>query len=247
MQKLAEKIKRALKPSAKKERGMTDVPEVDREIIEAAKPFTMTGRERLYALIQAVRYVAEHRIEGDIVECGVWKGGSMMAAAKALAHCGDTSRALWLYDTFEGMPEPTAADVSRKGENAREAFAQAKTGAGGSDWCRSPLDEVQSVLRQSKYPAQRIRFVKGKVEETIPGEAPERIAVLRLDTDWYSSTKHELTHLYPRLAKGGVLLLDDYGYWEGSRKAVDEYLAEHRIPLLLNRIDGSGRIAVKPF
>ena len=89
-------------------------------------------------------------------------------------------------------------------------------------------------------------MVKGKVEDTLPGHAPDHIAVLRLDTDWYASTKHEMEHLYPRLARGGVLIIDDYGHWAGSRQAVDEYLAEHGIHLLLNRTDYTGRMALKP-
>jgi len=95
------------------------------------------------------------------------------------------------------------------------------------------------------YPEQQIHFVEGLVEETLPAEAPEEIALLRLDTDWYSSTKHELEQLYPRLAPGGVLILDDYGHWQGARRAVDEYFAENQITLLLNRVDSTARIGVK--
>jgi O-methyltransferase len=96
------------------------------------------------------------------------------------------------------------------------------------------------------YPEEQIHFVEGPVEETVPGSAPAELALLRLDTDWYESTKHELEHLYPRLARGGVLILDDYGYWQGARRAVDEYLAGLDSPLLLNRIDHTARIALKP-
>ena len=95
------------------------------------------------------------------------------------------------------------------------------------------------------YPAERIHFVQGKVEETIPRVLPERIALLRLDTDWYESTRHELIHLYPKLCAGGVLVLDDYGHWQGSRKAVDEWMAQTGTRMLLNRVDYTGRIAVK--
>ncbi len=95
------------------------------------------------------------------------------------------------------------------------------------------------------YPENRVHFVKGPVENTIPEHAPKGIALLRLDTDFYSSSKHELVHLFPRLASGGVLLLDDYGHWEGQRIAMDEYLAETGIPILLNRLDYTARIGVK--
>lgn len=101
-------------------------------------------------------------------------------------------------------------------------------------------------MESTGYPPERIHLVPGRVEDTVPAQAPERIALLRLDTDWYASTKHELDHLYPRLSDGGVLIVDDYGHFEGARRAVDDYLAEQAEPLLLNRIDYTGRIAVKP-
>ena len=94
------------------------------------------------------------------------------------------------------------------------------------------------------YPAHKIHFIKGKVEDTIPEQSPEKIALLRLDTDWYESTKHELIHLFPRLAIGGVIIIDDYGHWQGARKAVDEYLAEHQIALMLHRVDVTARIGI---
>jgi O-methyltransferase len=85
----------------------------------------------------------------------------------------------------------------------------------------------------------------GKVEDTFPKDTPDKIAILRLDTDWYESTRHELIHLYPKLSIGGVLIIDDYGHWEGARKAVDEYINDNTLRILLNRIDYTGRIAVK--
>jgi hypothetical protein len=87
-------------------------------------------------------------------------------------------------------------------------------------------------------------LIAGKVEETLPEHAPESIALLRLDTDWYESTRHELEHLFPRVVAGGVLLLDDYGHWKGSRKAVDEYFAAQGITMLLNRVDYTGRLGI---
>jgi len=106
-------------------------------------------------------------------------------------------------------------------------------------------DAVRATLTQSGYPTGRLHFVRGPVETTLPEHAPERLALLRLDTDWYESTRHELQHLYPRLSEGGVLIVDDYGHWEGARRAVDEYFERHPPAPLLNRIDYTGRIAVK--
>jgi O-methyltransferase len=211
------------------------------EIVQAVRPWTLTGPERIYALIQALRYITAHNIPGAIVECGVWKGGSMAAAARTLLQAGDVSRDLYLFDTFTGMSEPTVKDFDYSGVHANEVMR-----TDPSYRCEAPLVEVQQVLYATGYPREKIHFVKGKVEDTVPGSAPERIALLRLDTDWYESTKHELLHLYPRLSKAGVIIIDDYGHWRGSRQATDEYLAENRVAILLNRIDYTGRIGVKP-
>jgi hypothetical protein len=106
-------------------------------------------------------------------------------------------------------------------------------------------DATREVVLSAGYPEQRIHFVRGPVEKTLPQSAPDRLALLRLDTDWYESTRHELIHLYPSLSSGGVLIVDDYGEWDGCRRAVDEYFASEAPPVLLNRIDQVARIAVK--
>jgi hypothetical protein len=168
----------------------------------------------------------------------------MMAAALTLLRLGGADRELYLYDTFAGMPPPSEADTTRSGERAADLLAHWDTDS--HIWAIASLSDVRTAVLSTRYPEQRIHFVEGLVEETLPAAAPEEIALLRLDTDWYQSTKHELEQLYPRLAPGGVLILDDYGHWQGARRAVDEYLAEKRISLLLNRVDGTARIAVKP-
>ena len=215
-----------------------------KEIIRAVRPYTMTDPDKLFALIEAVRYASRHGIEGDVVECGVWRGGSMQAAARTLIEAGDTERDLYLFDTFEGMPPPTERDRRRADDRPAAELLAANTRE-KKVWAVATLDDVRDGFAQVPYPPERVHFVKGRVEETIPDAAPERIAILRLDTDWYESTRHELEHLYPRLVPGGVLLLDDYGYWEGAREAVDEWLAATGERLLLTRM-ASGRIAVKP-
>ncbi|MCX4645094.1 MULTISPECIES: TylF/MycF/NovP-related O-methyltransferase [unclassified Streptomyces] len=220
-----------------------DYDDEAKDIIRAVKPYTMTSPERLNAFILATRHIVKHDIPGDIVECGVWRGGSMQACAKALVAQGDTGRDLYLFDTYEGMTPPTEEDLRRDGKSAEELLA-----AQGKDrpiWAVATLDDVKSGFRAVPYPENRLHFVQGKVEDTVPGQAPEQISILRLDTDWYASTKHELDHLYDRLVPGGVLLVDDYGYWQGSRQAVDEFLEKTGERLLLLRMD-EGRIAVKP-
>jgi O-methyltransferase len=223
----------------------SDYDDEAKEIIRAVRPWTMTGADKIYALIQAVRYVARHEVPGDVVECGVWRGGSMQAVARTLLAAGDTSRDLHLFDTYEGMPPPSDRDVRRSDDRTADELLAAESPEESKVWAVATLDDVKDGFSRVPYPADRVHFVKGKVEDTIPTHAPERISILRLDTDWYESTRHELEHLYPRLSPGGVLLLDDYGYWEGAREAVDEFLEQSGERLLLMRM-ASGRLAVKP-
>ncbi len=234
------------KPKRKRKPLPVDYDDEAKKIIRAVRPYTMTGTDKTFALIQAVRYVTRHAIPGDIVECGVWRGGSMQAAARALIAAGDTSRDLRLFDTYEGMPPPSQQDIRRQDNRTAEELLAEESPENSWVWAVATLDDVRQGFAQVPYPAERVHFVQGRVEETIPAQAPERIAILRLDTDWYESTRHELEHLYPRLSPGGVLLLDDYGYWEGARQAVDEFLDETGERLLLTRTD-SGRLAVKPW
>jgi hypothetical protein len=221
-----------------------DFDESDIELCRRVGPYTMTTPPRLYALVRAVEYVAARDVPGAVVECGVWRGGSMMAAALTLLRLGKTERELYLFDTFSGMTAPTDEDVKRSGERAADLLAVETEDA--DIWAIASLDDVRDAVLGVGYPPERIHFVEGRVEETVPAHAPEEIALLRLDTDWYASTKHELVHLYPRLTSGGVLILDDYGYWQGARRAVDEYVSQNELTLLLNRIDNTARIAVKP-
>ena len=223
-----------------------DFSEQNIEIYESVKPYTMTSPEKVNALIDAVHYIVKNKIDGAIVECGVWKGGSTMAIALTLKMLDAENRDLYLFDTFSGMSVPSDVDVSFiNGAKAHEYFSKARISEDTSDWCLSSLDEVKENMLSTGYQKDRIHFIKGKVEDTIPKDIPKAIALLRLDTDWYESTKHELTHLFPLLKPNGVLIIDDYGHWEGARKAVDEYISDKNIRILLNRIDYAGRIAIK--
>lgn len=213
-------------------------------IVGQVRAETMTSPERIAALVQAVRYVDRYGIPGAIVECGVWRGGSSMAAA--LAH-PSRDRDLWLYDTYEGMSEPTEHDRDPSGRAAAESLAaESKKAESAGVWAASGIDTVRANMERTGYPPERVHYVPGKVEDTIPGAMPEQIAVLRLDTDWYESTRHELEHLAPLVAPGGVLVIDDYGHWQGARKAVDEWLAARKEPVMLTRVDYTGRVAVLP-
>jgi len=200
--------------------------------------------ERLFATIMACRYVVEQRIEGDFVECGVWRGGNSVLAASVFKSM-NAGRAAWLFDTFTGMTAPTKDDVNFRGEIADSKF-RASQREGYNDWCYAPLDEVTANFEKAGLVSNQVRFVKGDVAQTLAdsNNLPKTIAVLRLDTDWYESTKAELEVLYPRLANGGILIVDDYGHWGGARKAVDEYFDRGRRPFF-QYIDQTGRIAVK--
>lgn len=201
-------------------------------------------------LLRAVDYVLRAGIEGDFVECGVFKGASPILMAHCLLRHGITDRNIYLYDTFEGMPKPTEWDVDYSGASSMDVWLKTKwEHVDGSSDVYCSIDDVRSNLqRAAPYPADRFILTKGKVEETIPAVMPEKIALLRLDTDYYESTKHELEHLFPRLQRGGVLVIDDYGHFKGARKAVDEYFAAPgRAPIFLMRASESVRFAVKVF
>ena len=205
------------------------------DVIERVRPFTMTSPERLFGLIEAAAYLVRAGVKGSIVECGVYKGGSMMAAALTFLRERSSDRELYLYDTFSGMTQPGEVDVDLHGRRPTST----------ATWAIASEEQVRLAMQSTGYPESRMHFVKGRVEETLPSQAPEQIALLRLDTDWYESTRHELVHLYPRLAPGGVLIVDDYGQYQGARKAVDEYFAGQAAPVLLQRMDFSGRMCVK--
>jgi O-methyltransferase len=214
-----------------------------RTTIRSVKRRTMTAPAKLFALILATRYVADHGIPGSIVECGVWRGGSMQAVARTLLARGVTDRDLHLFDTFEGMPPPTDEDRRVDGTPAADLLAtRART---KKVWAVASLDDVQAGMAETGYPASHVHFHPGMVEETVPAQAPDRIAILRLDTDWYESTRHELDHLYDRVSPGGVVIFDDYGFWQGARRAIDEFLDRTGARLLLVPM-ASGRITIKP-
>ena len=232
------------------ESPLASLDPADRAIVERALPYTMTSVPRLQGLVDGVRYVVARDLPGAFVECGVWRGGSVLAMIGTLQELGVDDREIYLFDTFEGMTEPTEHDFSAHDGAALDHWRSAQ------DRGERPWNEVfgsqafaEAAVRETVtatgYPEDRLHLVPGPVEDTVPGAAPDDIALLRLDTDWYESTRHELEHLFPRLVAGGVLVIDDYGHWEGARRAVDEYFARHTAPLLLNRLDYTGRIAVK--
>jgi O-methyltransferase len=217
------------------------------ELYELCRAATMTSIERMYALYKAVEHIVAEGIEGDLAECGVWRGGSAMMMALALRRFGSVDRTIWLYDTFAGMTAPGGEDVqAMSGRPAAAILAERSRDEDDPFWGIAPRALVESNLARTGYPAANLRLVEGDVLQTLPRQAPPRLALLRLDTDWHDTTRHELETLYPRLASGGLLIVDDYGYWSGAKKAVDEYFARPEIARpMLHRIDFTGRIGVK--
>ena len=220
-----------------------DLSEDEIDIINRVRPFTMTRIERIVALIRAIKYLLKANIPGDIAECGVWRGGSMMAVALTLLQAGENSRQLFLYDTFKGMPAPLPEDKYYDGRSASAMLASIPKDTG--IWCYAGIDEVKKNLLSTGYPENNLHFFMGRIEDTIPNRETTSLSLLRIDTDWYESTKHGLYHLYPILNHKGILILDDYGCWQGAKLATDEYFKSQGISVFLNRIDYSGRLIIK--
>lgn len=224
------------------------IPELgpeDEQLLAAAKGLSMTSPIAQWELIQAIRHVERNTIAGDIVECGVWRGGNLVIAGLLRQRMG-FERQIWAYDTFAGMTAPTAADF-KPAEEALDVAGKFESleRDGHNDWCMASEEDVLANF-ENRVGDRKLNTVKGPVEETLarPENLPERIAILRLDTDFYESTKAEMDVLYPRLASGGVLIVDDYGEWAGARKAVDEYFADR--PVWLHYVTHTVRLMVKP-
>jgi len=202
--------------------------------------YTLTSMERCYSLYKAIQYITKGDILGDIVECGVWRGGSAMLAALTLIQNNQTHRKIYLYDTYEGMPKPTDKDVDIHGTPYFLLWKKEK------ELLTVSLDEVKNNMLSTGYPKENIIFVKGMVEKTIPRTLPNKIALLCLGTDLYESTYHELTHLYQKVTTQEVVIIDDYGHFQGSQEPTDKYFSEESREVLFHRIDCSCRVGINP-
>ncbi|MDF1567440.1 MAG: TylF/MycF/NovP-related O-methyltransferase [Spirochaetaceae bacterium] len=221
------------------EQYLKDMDEEFLNLWNHVRPYTLISPERGWAFAEAIRHVCRRNIPGDIVECGVYKGGACLLASHILASESDSGpRNIWLYDTFTGMVEPGDNDrIASNGQSLKDRHPEG--------WWAAGVDEVRKNLESSPLDKGRFRFVPGRVEETLLNEVPDKISVLRLDTDWFESTMMELNVLYPRLSAGGVLIIDDYGHFTGARKAVDDFFKNQGKPVLLHRSDYTGRVIVK--
>lgn len=210
------------------------------QIYQICSPYTMTSLQKMQRLHESVTYINKNNIDGSFVECGVFKGGSIMNMALTQLNFNKIVH-IYLFDTFEGMTDHGEYDVNYRGVPA------AKILRNPSKKCICSLDEVKKNVNLTGYPQEFLHFRKGDVAITLKEQVPEKIALLRLDTDWYESTKIELEVLYPRLVKGGVLILDDYGYWKGARKATDDYFKSIALHPILEPMESgiSGVVYIK--
>ncbi len=209
------------------------------DFINIVKPFTMTSVERITGLYYSLEHIRINKIEGDFVECGVWKGGNVLGILEYLTKHNMTKNNVWLYDTFEGMTDPEDIDVDSSGKKGDIKLEEVL--------CYSSLKEVKNILSVSSYPKDKIKFIKGDVCETLKTNVnvPKNISLLRLDSDWYKSTKKELEVLYPLLSSKGVLIVDDYGHWKGSKMAVDEYFNNLNLDVEIHKLDYTGIKIIK--
>jgi O-methyltransferase len=214
-----------------------------KNFINLSNQFSMTGKRRMFLLTQAILNVKNNNLEGDFVECGVWKGGNILLY-NLLNEFYRLEKTIFAYDTFDGMPSPENIDITHYGTPAEFLMKESEKKNGKNDiHCFASLNLVKkNILKYSTL--NNIKFIKEKVEETLSLEKnlPNKISILRLDTDFYSSTKKELEILYPRLVSGGVLIIDDYGFWKGARKAVDEYFDKQK---WLHVVDRTCRYLIK--
>jgi len=223
---------------------IVEATDFEKEVCEICIKYSMTPLVRLWAMIQAIKEVRNKNLEGDIVECGVWKGGYLILS-QLLVEEFKMDKAVYGYDTFQGMTEPGDMDIEKEtGTPAKVEWEKHKSKDHNS-WCLSTIEEVQKTIKNNVKNCGNVKLIQGKVEDTLKEEKnlPKTISVLRLDTDWYESTKLELEVLYPRLVKGGVLIIDDYGCWEGSKKAVDEYFKGSDV--WLHYVDKECRLIIK--
>jgi hypothetical protein len=210
------------------------------------KHLTMTSFESLCTLAITCKHISKSNISGSFVEAGVWRGGSSIVAKKFLKG----EREFFLYDTFAGMTEPSIHDFRVGGSNYSSSLEKWKSGQAENhnDWVFASLEEVQKNFDGFGLLDDSIVFHKGDVREALNEmQLPWEIVLLRLDTDFYDSTLIELQTLYPKLAKGGILILDDYGHWDGARLAVDEFFSAqtNATPLMIPIAGGGGRLIIK--
>jgi len=182
----------------------------------------------------AIQYVLRNNIEGAVIECGVDAGYFESVWIDELLRQGKT-RDIYLYDTFTGLTAPGANDYTCDGarlykmdkDQVYKHWADQIVTDKLNTWCYTPLEKVQQTLFSTGYPQDKLHFIVGDVMETLRDDEniPDKIAILRLDTDWYETSKYELERMYDKVVPGGVIIFDDYYHWDGQRRATDEFFS----------------------
>ena len=228
------------------EQEFPDSNNFEKELFDIISEYTMTSHERIFALMKSINFVKHNNVDGDFVECGVWRGGNLILFQKFIEKY-NLSKKIYAYDTFEGMSEPDKIDETFKGESSidllNKLYKKKVDRKKNILIADCSIEQVQENFKKFSNKNNLI-CVKGPVEKTldIKENLPNKISILRLDTDWYSSTKKELEVLFPLLEKNGILIIDDYGFWKGARKAVDEYFENKNVTMF--KIDFTGRMII---
>ena len=225
--------------------NIVELSEKDKNLINLISNYSMTPKIRIYNLLQALRYLKEKKIPGEYVECGVWKGGNIMLLKKFLETEEVSQRKIYAYDTFEGMTNPDENDFEISNKNFATKLLKRDKNKKTNIWGVCSLEDVKKNILKHVIDLNNINFIKGPVENTLNEKKniPEKISLLRLDTDWYQSTKKELEVLYEKVESGGVIIIDDYGHWGGSKKAVDEFFLNKFV--WMHYVDYACRLIVK--
>ena len=230
----------------KNENYIAEISRNESEMLNKIKNFTMTSIPSQWSLIQSIKHIIRNNVEGSFVECGIFRGGNIILMSKLLEEY-KVKKNIFAYDTFQGMPLPRKNDLDLRGNSSIDKFLNLKNSEDdGSQWCFCDIEDVKNNIKKFNINyLKNINFVKGKVEETLLKieNLPKKISLLRLDTDFYSSTKTELNILFPLLEKNGILIVDDYGHFMGAKKAVDEYFHENKV--WFHRVDYSTRLLIK--
>lgn len=227
------------------------------EAMQVISSNTMLPYEPLVTLFEQVVYCDKNNIEGDFVECGTWKGGATGMMALATLKYGSSRRNLHLFDAFQEICQPDEEhdskeiiDEIKRLVKIKHFGEDLKPLAGVYDQFGGPgtLSENKKLLEQViGYPVDHLHYHIGWFQDTVPVDAGNisKIAILRLDGDWYQSTKVCLDHLYDKVVKSGIVIIDDYGYNIGCKEAVDEFFSERKIAPILNYINSTCRYFIK--
>ncbi len=218
----------------------------DKKLLDLIQNYSMTTQIRIFTLLQSLRHLKNKKIDGDYVECGVWKGGNIILFKKFIEDEDENSKKkIFAFDTYEGMTEPDKNDYDLSSNITANILLKADKAKKTNTWGICDLESVKKNIQTCVNSTENIKFIKGPVESTLndTSNLPNKISLLRLDTDWYSSTKKELDVLYDRVTPGGIVIIDDYGHWGGAKKAVDEFFLNKYV--WMHYVDYACRLIVK--